>query len=84
MMANFFNMLYKEARLVRTCCFIFAAGVLLWTLFFAAPEHPHTWLEAHVPAFWSIFTIVACLVLVIFSKIYGACGIKREEDYYDK
>ncbi len=84
MIVQLFEKLDKNRLAVRVCTFISAGVVLLYTLLFADNDHPHTWLEAHIPAFWTLFTIAACGILVIGAKIYGSLGIKREEDYYDK
>jgi hypothetical protein len=46
-------------------------------------EHAHTALE-HIPAFWSVFGLLGCLVLVIFSKGLGHLGLSTREDYYDE
>jgi hypothetical protein len=83
MIAEFFEKINRNGLIVRLFCYIFAAGVLVYTLFFVHHAHPHTWLEANVPAFWTIFTLIACVVLVGIARLYGAAGIKRKEDYYD-
>ncbi len=43
----------------------------------------HTRLE-HLPGFWSIFGLVACVLIVVLSKWYGHTGIMTREDYYDE
>ncbi len=83
MMAQFFTMLNSNPLVVRTCCFVFAALILCWQLFFAESGHPHTEIEKSVPAFWTFFTIASCFVLVMAAKFYSAF-VGREEDYYDK
>jgi len=45
--------------------------------------HAHTAAE-HLPGFWSLFGLLGCLALVVFSKSYGHLGISRGEDYYDE
>jgi hypothetical protein len=44
--------------------------------------HAHTALE-HVPAFWAVFGLLGCLLLVVFAKTFGRLGISTREDYYD-
>jgi hypothetical protein len=46
-------------------------------------EHAHTALE-HVPAFWTAFGLLGCLLLVVLAKILGRLGISTREDYYDE
>ncbi len=45
-------------------------------------EHAHTALE-HVPAFWTVFGLLGCLLLVVFAKTFSRLGISAREDYYD-
>lgn len=45
-------------------------------------EHAHTAME-HVPAFWTVFGLLGCLLLVVFAKTLGRLGISAREDYYD-
>jgi TRAP-type mannitol/chloroaromatic compound transport system permease small subunit len=42
----------------------------------------HTAME-HVPAFWTVFGFLGCLLLVVFAKLLGRLGISAREDYYD-
>ena len=44
--------------------------------------HAHTAME-HVPAFWTVFGLLGCLLLVVVAKILGRLGISTREDYYD-
>ena len=46
-------------------------------------EHAHTAAE-HLPAFWAVFGLVGCLLLVVFAKTFGHLGISTREDYYDE
>ena len=43
----------------------------------------HTAAE-RLPAFWSVFGFVACVLIIILSKWYGHAGIMNREDYYDE
>jgi hypothetical protein len=45
--------------------------------------HAHTAAE-HVPAFWSVFGLVGCLLLVVVAKTCGHLGVSTREDYYDE
>jgi len=37
-----------------------------------------------LPAFWSIFGFLGCVVIIIGSKWFGHAGIMTREDYYDE
>ena len=46
-------------------------------------EHAHTAAE-HLPAFWAVFGLVGCLLLVVVAKTLGHLGVSTREDYYDE
>lgn len=46
-------------------------------------EHAPTAAE-HLPAFWAVFGLVGCLLLVVFAKTFGHLGVSTREDYYDE
>ena len=50
---------------------------------FIDKHHAHTKVE-HLPAFWSVFGFLACVLIVIASKAFGKAGIMTREDYYDE
>lgn len=50
---------------------------------FVDKHHAHTKLE-HLPAFWSVFGFLACVLIVLLSKAFGHAGIMTREDYYDE
>jgi hypothetical protein len=50
---------------------------------FVDKHHAHTRIE-HLPAFWSVFGFIACVLIVILSKAFGHAGIMTREDYYDE
>ena len=50
---------------------------------FIDKHHAHTKVE-HLPAFWSVFGFLACVLIVIASKAFGKAGIITREDYYDE
>lgn len=64
---------------------IAVAGLILFIPLdmFAAEHHvDFPWL--HVPAFFSIFGLLGCLLLVGFAKLIGHYWLQRREDYYDR
>ena len=46
-------------------------------------KHAHTAAE-HLPAFWAVFGLVGCLLLVVVAKTLGHLGVSAREDYYDE
>ena len=50
---------------------------------FVDKHHAHTKAE-HLPAFWSVFGFLACVLIVLLSKAFGKAGIMTREDYYDE
>jgi hypothetical protein len=37
-----------------------------------------------IPAFWAVFGLVGCVLIILLSKWFGHAGIMRREDYYDE
>ena len=67
---------------VRVCLGLLVLLVILDALF-VDKEHAHTAAE-HWPAFWAVFGLVGCIVLILASKAFGHAGIMQREDYYDE
>lgn len=68
---------------------------LLWALFCALlagiaglslgveNHHPHSWLEEHVPFFWSLFAFLAALVIICLSRWLARAGLEARPGCYD-
>jgi len=83
MIVNFIDYLKERQQTVTRLCYTAVALMLVWTVIGVDTHHAHTWMEAHIPGFWSIFTILCCLVLIYFAGWFGRSGVMTEEDYYD-
>jgi len=83
MIVDLIDFLKKHQKTVRVFSIIGIALMLVWSYLGADNHHAHTWMEAHIPGFWSLFTIVSCIVLIFFSRWLGKSGIEAREDYYD-
>lgn len=83
MIINFIDYLKERQQTIKRHCYTAIALMLIWTVVGADTHHAHTWMEAHIPGFWSIFTILCCLVLVYFAGWFGRSGVMTREDYYD-
>jgi hypothetical protein len=83
MIVNFIDFLRERQQTVKNCCYIAIGAMLVWTVVGVDTHHAHTWMEAHIPGFWSLFTITSCVILIYFSRWFGKSGIMTREDYYD-
>ncbi len=57
---------------------------LLVLVDFIIPRPEIHFLGDKIPAFWSLFGFIACILIIIVSKFVGHHGIMQDEDYYDK
>lgn len=83
MIVDCIDFLKTRQRAVRAWCFILMGLALVWVIVAVDNHHAHTWMEAHIPWFWSIFGVVAGLALIFFARWFGGSGIMTREDYYD-
>lgn len=72
----------KHHEIVKGLGFIALGLVIIFDTLWVSKDHVHTALEK-IPAFWSIFGLVSCVVIVVFSKWFGHLGIMKRENYYD-
>jgi hypothetical protein len=45
-------------------------------------DHAHFWFE-DIPAWGSIYGLIACVVIIVASKLLGKLWLTRPEHYYD-
>lgn len=83
MIIELIDYLKERQRAVRIACGIAVAVMLIWTMVGVDNSHAHTWMEKHIPGFWALFTLGACLVLIFLARWLGKSGIMTREDYYD-
>lgn len=83
MIVQIIDFLKERLQTVRILFYILIAVMVVWTVVGVDTHHAHTWMEAHIPGFWSIFGILSCLVLIYFANWFGKSGIMTREDYYD-
>jgi hypothetical protein len=75
--------LRKRLKTVVRSCFVLLAVLIVIDALFVNKEHAHTRIE-HLPAFWSVFGFIGCVLIIIGSKWFGHTGIMTREDYYDE
>jgi hypothetical protein len=63
-----------------------AYGVLglLIVVDFIIPRHEIHFFGDKIFGFWSLFGLIACILIIVVSKWIGHHGIMKDEDYYDK
>ena len=83
MIINLIDFLRERLQTLKIFFYIFIAVMLVWTVVAVDTHHAHTWMEAHIPGFWALFTMLSCLVLIYFARWFGKSGIITREDYYD-
>jgi hypothetical protein len=83
MIINLIDFLRERLQTVKIFFYIFIAVMLVWTVVAVDTHHAHTWMEAHIPGFWALFTMLSCLVLIYFARWFGKSGIITREEYYD-
>ena len=82
-MKELIESIQKNADKWQSFGFFAIATILVWSVFGVDFSHAHTWAEKNVPLFWSLFTIVAAIVLIVFAG-WVAKNIQTTEDYYDR
>lgn len=81
-MTNLIDSLQTNKKpLVWTCLFLLA--VIAGFSMVIDTSHAHSWVEQHIPAFWSIFGFAAAIVIIAVSRWLGRSGLQVTEDYYE-
>jgi hypothetical protein len=75
--------LRNRLKMVIRVCFGLLALLILLDAVLVDKDHAHTTLE-RLPAFWSIFGFLGCVLIIVASKWFGHTGIMTREDYYDE
>lgn len=83
MIVQCIDYLKERMRTVKVLGAIAVAIMVVWTVVGVDTHHAHTWMEAHIPGFWSIFTLLSCLVLIYFARWFGKSVMTREDYYGD-
>lgn len=82
MIVNLIDYLQKQLQAVKVVSGIAVAVMMVWSIVGVDNSHAHTWMEANIPGFWAIFSLLGCLVLIFFARWFGNSGIMTREDYY--
>jgi hypothetical protein len=82
-LVQFIEFLRNRLKTVIRICFGLLALLILLDALLVDKEHANTTLE-RLPAFWSVFGFLGCVLIIIASKWFGHAGIMTREDYYDE
>ncbi len=82
-MTTLIEILKKHLLLVSwVCCFLLA--VIAGYAVVMDTHHAHSWVEQHIPAFWSLFGLVAAAVIIVVSSWLGKAGLQVDNDFYTR
>ena len=51
---------------------------------FFIPRHEIHFFGDAIPGFWSVFGFIACILIILISKLIGRLGIMQDENYYNE
>ena len=62
----------------------YAMLILIIVVDFFIPRHDIHFIGDEIPGFWSLFGFVACILIILISKLIGRFGIVQDENYYNE
>ncbi len=75
---------FRKRKVLVIFLWLAMVGALaIWGAFMVDTSHAHTEMEKF-PFFWSLFGLIGCALLILFSRFLGSLGIMTREDYYDE
>ncbi len=77
---NILEYLRKKSAALKKAFFLLLAALVLLDIFLPR-EHAHYFVDK-IYAFWTLFTLVGCYVLIKFSKGVAHLFLSKDEDYY--
>lgn len=80
MILNILESLRKNAAALKKAFFLLLALLVVLDIFLNR-EHAHYFVDK-IYAFWTLFTIVGCFVLIKFAKGCAHLFLSKDEDYY--
>jgi hypothetical protein len=82
-MTNIIEFLKNHLRLLGYLGCILLVATAIWSLLIDT-HHAHSWVEKHVPAFWSFFGFLGAAVIVLVARVFAKAGIQVDDDFYCK
>lgn len=80
-MTSLIAYLQEHLRTVVAVCYVLLA-VIAGSTFLIDTHHAHTWVEQHIPFFWSFFGFAAAAVIIGTARWFGRSGIQAPADFY--
>ncbi len=80
-LADIIEFLRGNLKILKTVMIVYLAILVVFDVFLSR-EHAH-YLIDKIYAYWSIFGIVGCFVLIKFSKGIAHLFLAKNEDFYD-
>ena len=61
----------------------YTALILIVIFDFFIPRYDIHFFGDGIPGFWSLFGLIACILIILISKWIGHLGIMQDEHYYN-
>ncbi|WP_448873486.1 hypothetical protein [Desulfobulbus propionicus] len=75
--------LRARSKTVVTVCYVLLAVIAVGSTQ-VDTHHAHSWVEQHVPCFWSLFGFTAAAVIIGVARWFGRSGIQAPTDFYTR
>jgi len=62
----------------------YAMLIIIIVVDFFIPRHEIHFFGDRIPGFWSLFGFIACVLIILISKLIGRLGIMQDENYYNE
>lgn len=82
-MTNHIDSLRAQQKAVNALC-LTALGLIAGSSLLVDTGHAHSWVEQHVPFFWSLFGFAAAAAIIGLARWLGRSGIQAPADVYDR
>ena len=80
-MSGLVDLLQTRPKSVKAVCWVFL-GVVAGSSVLVDTHHAHTWVEHHIPFFWSFFGFGAAAAIIGIAHWFGGSGIQARPDFY--
>ena len=80
MVLNILETLRKNGAALKKAFFLLLVALVVFDIFLSRKD-AHTFVDA-IWAYWTLFTIVGCFVLIKFAKGVAHMFLSKDEDYY--
>ncbi|WP_028582514.1 hypothetical protein [Desulfogranum japonicum] len=82
-MTNIIEFLQAHLKVVIWCCLGTLLGIALFSVSIDT-SHAHSWVEQHIPAYWSLFGFIAAAIIIFVSHLAAKAGLQVSEDFYER